>query len=47
MFNSVANRQSEKALNRAIGSIFIIVGIVRIVIGYDGGGNAGCATLAR
>jgi hypothetical protein len=47
VFNRVANRPSEKALNRAIGSIFIIVGIVRIVIGSGGGENAGCAALTR
>ena len=40
MVTKVANRSSDKGPNRAIGSFFIIVGIVRIVIGYDGGGNA-------
>ena len=47
VFNKVANRSSDKDPNRAIGSIFIIVRIAMIFIGYDGGGNAYCATLAR
>jgi uncharacterized membrane protein YfcA len=32
-FSKVANRTSEKALNRAVGSIFVIVGIIMTFIG--------------
>jgi hypothetical protein len=36
-FTKVANRISEKALNRVVGSIFILVGIVMVFIGNGGG----------
>jgi uncharacterized protein len=36
-FTKVANRISEKALNRVVGSVFILVGLVMVFIGNGGG----------